>query len=273
MSSALRHEHPTRNGDTLMATTSARAYEPTGDGLGVRDVPRTPDALTIKLGAIAGGTGVALQIVLGHLHPHHEQPNNSAAAFDESAHAHAWAAVHIGQFFGTLLIAFAMLVLCRSLAMQPGAPGALARAATVAILVVASVFAVQMAVDGIALKHAVDTWASATGSAKTSAFQVADGLRSLEKGLSAFFNLMNGTAVLALGLSLIAGRANRRWPGWIGILASIGFLSGGVATATGGFSPRAGMLLQPSLLLLAAFLAVEYVSAWRHDGESPAHPA
>jgi hypothetical protein len=229
---------------------------------------RTPDAPTIKLGAISGGTGVVLQIILGHLHPHHEQPNHSAAAFTEYAHAHAWTAVHIGQFFGTLLIAFAMLVLCRALSRQPGAPGALARGASVAIIVVASVFAVQMAVDGVALKHAVDTWAGATGSAKTSAFQVADGLRSLEKGLSAFFNMMNGTAVLALGLSLIAGHTHRRWPGWIGILASLGFLSGGVATATGGFSPRAGTLLQPSLLLLAAFLAGTYASTWPPQSSS-----
>ena len=256
-----------------MATASAQADELTVGGSKVRGMPQAPDARTLKLGAIAGGTGVVLQIVLGHLHPHHEQPNDSAAAFAEYAHAHAWTVVHIGQFFGTLLIASAMLVLCRSLAGQPGAPGALARVASVAIIVVVSVFAVQMAVDGVALEHAVDTWAGATGGAKTSAFQVADGLRSLEKGLSAFFNMMNGTAVLALGLSLLSGHVHRRWPGWIGILASLGFLSGGVATATGGFSARAGTLLQPSLLLLAAFLAGTYASTWRLGDEPPARRA
>lgn len=255
-----------------MATTSTPVSGPTGNAH-ARRVPRTPDLPTIKLGAIAGGTGVVLQIILGHLHPHHAQPNRSRAAFTEYVHAHAWTAVHIGQFFGTLLIALAMLVLCRSLARQSGGAGTLARGAGVAVIVVVSVFAVQMAVDGVALKHAVDTWAGASGSAKTSAFQVADGLRSLEKGLSAFFNLMNGTAVLGLGLSLIAGRTHRPWPGWIAILASLGFLSGGVATATGGFSPRAGTLLQPSLLLLAVFLAGTYVSTWRGSPGPLAHPA
>jgi hypothetical protein len=100
--------------------------------------------------ADAAGTGVALQIILDHLHPHHEQPNNSVAAFTEYAHAQGWAAIHIGQFVGVVLLAFALLVLCRSPARQPGLPGALAGAGAVAVVVLASVFAVQMAVDGVA---------------------------------------------------------------------------------------------------------------------------
>ena len=150
-----------------------------------------------------------------------------------------------------------------------GGAGTLARGAAVAIVVVVSVFAVQMAVDGIALKHAVDTWAGATGSAKTSALQVAESLRWLEKGLSGLFNLLNGTAVLALGLSLIAGRTSRRWPGWIAIVASIGFLAGGAVTAADGFTPRAGAFLQPALLLLIVFLAAAYVTAWRNTTQPP----
>lgn len=123
----------------------------------------------LMLGAVAGGTGFVLQIVLDHLHPHHEQPNNSVGAFTEYAHAHGWAAVHIGQFLGVLMLAFAMLVLSRSLARQPGLAGAVASGGGIAVIVLVSVFAVQMPVGGVALKHAVSTWAGAAGPTKTSA--------------------------------------------------------------------------------------------------------
>jgi hypothetical protein len=244
-----------------MAIATPHLSAPIG---GAQSPPRAlTDRSMIRLGAIAGGAGVVSELILEHLHPHKAQPNRSTAAFQEYAHAHVWTGVHVGQFLGTLLIAFSLLVLCQALARQPGGPGALARAAAVVLVVVVAVFAVQMAVDGVALKHAVDSWAAASGPAKTSAFQVADGLRWLEKGLSGFFNLLNGIAVLGLGLSLIASRAHRSWPGWVAIVASVGFIAGGAATATGGFSTRAGALLTPALPLLVVFLAGAYHTMWR----------
>jgi hypothetical protein len=246
-----------------MSTTSPQVNAPLGAGAHARRRPPASGRAMLRLGAIAGATGVVLELILQHLHPHHEQPNHSVAAFTEYAHAHAWTAVHIGQFLGTLMIALALLVLSRALAQQSGAAGGLARAAGVVLVLVVGVFAVQMAVDGIALKHAVDDWASATGTARTSAFQVADSLRWLEKGLSGFFNLLNGIALLTLGISLIAGRTHRAWPGWIALLAGAGFLAGGVATATGGFSPHAGAFLEPALPLLVLFLAATYTTMWR----------
>ena len=229
-----------------------------------RQHSRSREKAVLILGAVAAATGLVLQMILEHLHPHHEQPNNSVAAFTEYAHAHGWAAVHIGQFFGVLLIVFALLVLCQSLVRQPGLAGGFARAGAVATVVLASVFAVQMAVDGVALSHAVDTWAGATGTARTSALQVAEGIRSLEKGLSGFFHLMNGTALLALGASIVAARTSRSWPGWVAIASGIGFLAGGASTATTGFSMQSATILRPSLLLLAVFLAGTYASMFRN---------
>jgi hypothetical protein len=251
-----------------MATSAPQVTGVVATSRDARRVSRIPDRTVLRSGAIAGGSGLVLQIILEHFHPHHAQPNNSLAAFTEYAHATGWTAVHVGQFFGTVLIAFALLVLCRSLGRQPGLAGAFASAGGIAVVVVASVFAVQMAVDGVALKHAVDSWASATGTAKTSAFQVAEGVRWLEKGLSGFFHFMNGTALLGLGLSIVSGRTYRSWSGWVAIAAGIGFLAGGASTAAGGFSMKAAMILQPSLLLLAVFLVGSYVSIWRRDMRS-----
>lgn len=255
-----------------MATSAPQLTPATEASRKTRQLSRIPDSTVLIAGALAAGIGFAAQIILGHLHPHQEQPNNSVGAFTEYAHANGWAAVHIGQFFGVLLIGFGLLVLCRSLARQPGLSGALASGGGIAVILLVGVFAVQMAVDGVVLKHAVNTWAGATGSAKTSALQVADAVRWMEKGLSAFFHLLNATALLALGLSVVAGRRYRSWPGWLAIAAGIGFLAGGISTATTGFSAQATTILQPSLLLLVVFLAGMYASLWRTDSRNEPSP-
>ena len=60
------------------------------------------DAPLLRLGA-ALGVVVVLQVVMDRLHPHHVDPNQSAAVFREYAHSEHWTAVHLVQFVGTFL--------------------------------------------------------------------------------------------------------------------------------------------------------------------------
>lgn len=247
-----------------MATSEAQVKSFVEDG-SQRIQPLSPDRdrITLRLGALAGVLGLVVQIVMGHLHPSHADPNDSVAAFKEYSLAHGWTAVHMGQFLGTVLIAFGLAALYRSLSSQPGMAGTFARVGGLAVIVLVGVFAVQMAVDGVALKRASDVWVAATGPAKTSAFQVAEGIRWIEKGLSGFFHLLNGTALVAFGLSIVVGRVYRPWLGFVGIAAGLGFLAGGAVTAHTGFSSEAGTVLTPSLVLLLVFLGGAGVSMWR----------
>ncbi|MDF2745978.1 MAG: hypothetical protein K0S98_262 [Propionibacteriaceae bacterium] len=178
------------------------------------------------------------------LHPSKADPNNSAAAFQEYAASTTWTIVHIGQFFAALLVALALVVLARSLTRQGGVTGALAVVGGASAILVAAIFAVQMAVDGVVLKATIDTWNNATQAAdKSSAYQVAEATRWLEKALSAFFHLANGTTLLILGLAIAFGRGYPGWLGWVGAASALGFLTGGVVTAYTGFSPLAGTVL------------------------------
>jgi hypothetical protein len=120
-----------------------------------------------------------------------------------------------------------------------------------------------MAVDGVALKGAVDTWAHAPAADKPAAFLAADAVRWIEKALSSFFHLLNGSTLVLLGLSVILGHATRRWLGWVGTVAGAGFLVGGVIASRTGFSPESGRFLTPALLLSAVFLIGASVSLWR----------
>jgi hypothetical protein len=225
----------------------------------------------LTVGLVAAVVGILVEIAMGFLHPSHAQPNNSAAAFEEYSHSQDWTYVHIGQFAGTLLVVIALVAIARTMAGQPGMAGASAVVGTVTAVLIGAVFAVQMAVDGVALKGTVDTWAHAqTAADRSAAFLVADGVRWVEKALSSFFHLLNGTTLLALGLSVLFGQMARRWLGWVGVVAGIGFLVGGAITSRTGFSPDASRVLTPALLLSAVFLIGTAVSLRRRHGDD--HP-
>jgi hypothetical protein len=244
----------------------APAADPVSDHLatGAAGAPRTADRSLLTVGVVAAVLGVLVEVAMGFLHPSHAQPNDSAAAFEEYSHSQAWTYVHIGQFAGTVLVVLALVAIARTLSRQPGTAGAMAVVGTLTAVLVAAVFAVQMAVDGVALKGTVDTWAHASSAAdRSAAFLVADGVRWIEKALSSFFHLLNGTTLLALGLSVVLGRMARRWLGWVGIVAGAGFLVGGVITSRTGFSPDSGRFLTPALLLSAVFVIGTAVSLQR----------
>jgi hypothetical protein len=228
--------------------------------------PLTADRSLLRIGAITAVSGIALEVVMQFLHPSEADPNDSAAAFQEYAHSHIWAEVHIGQFAGTLFIVLGLVALSRSLSRQPRVAGALAIVGGVTAVLVAAVFAVQMAVDGVALKGAIDAWTHAVSPAdKAAAFEVADGVRWIEKGLSSFFHLVNGATLLALGLSMALGRTYPRWLGWIGAAAGVGFLAGGTVVARTGFSSPATTVLQVPLLLSLVFVLGSSVVMWRRS--------
>jgi len=221
------------------------------------------DRSLLRLGAVTIVLGLVLQLVMGLLHPSRADPNDSAAAFAEYARSNAWTDIHIGQFAGTLLIVIGLVAVSRHLTRQVGAAGAAAVVGGLTAVLVAAVFAVQMAVDGVALKGAVDTWVGAAEPDRQAAFFAADAVRWTEKGLSAFFHLLNGTTLLTLGLAMALGRLFPRWLGWVGVLAGLAVLAGGVVTAHTGFSMSAGMTLQPALVLGIVFLVGTAVVMWR----------
>ena len=227
---------------------------------------RSAEGALLRLGAVAAVLGVALELAMSFLHPSKADPNDSAAAFAEYAGSSDWAYVHIGQFLGTLLVVITLVALSRPLSRQPGLAGALATVGAVTAVLVAAVFAVQMAVDGVALKGAIDTWSRAsTAAERATAFQVADGIRWVEKSLSSFFHLVNGLTLLSLGLSVALRHRRRRWLGWVGAVSGIGFLMGSLVVARTGFSTDANQVLLPSLLLSAIFVLGSAVAMWRRS--------
>lgn len=256
-----RSNTPRAASSTSPAVAPIGATEP-GRSLGTPATTSNRDRM--RLTAVLMLLGGLSQVPLALLHPHHEPPNDSRAAFAEYARSTDWVWVHLGQYLGTLLLAAGLVSLGVSLTRQRGVTGQLGRLAVVAAVVTAGVFAVQMAVDGIALKAAVDNWAAASDGNQAATYDVADGIRATEKGLSALFHLNNAATLLALGAAMMGRRAHRIL-GCAGAAAGAGFLVVGALTARTGFSPEASTVAVAPTLLLLVFLLGSARALWIGD--------
>jgi hypothetical protein len=230
-------------------------------GRGAELTPTNP--ATLRLGAAAGVLGAVAQIWLGGLHAGTVDPNNSPTVFVEYFGSSIWTLVHVGQYFGTFLIAFAFLTIARSMRNDGGLTEAFAGVGAVAVTVVLAIFAVQMAVDGVALRESIAAWVLAPEPDRAAAYLVAESVRWIEKGLSAFFQLNNGTMLVALGLAVSLGRRYPRWLGIVALGAGVAALAGGLVVARTGFSPQGAAILGPASIAGAVFLVGIGVSMWR----------
>ena len=244
-----------------MTTTRTTLVTPPSDTLRIESMTQ------LRLGTAALVTGLLSQIPLGALHPHREYANDSVAAFHEYARSGDWVLVHLGQFLGLTLATIGLVAMATSLGRHRGAAGFLGLAAAVTAVVSAAVFAVQMAVDGVALKAAIDAWEAASSTADaTAAYQVAESVRSVEKGLSALFNLLNGLTLLSLGAGLSVGDGRGRRLGWIAAMSGVGFVAVGFLTAQTGFSHLATSAALPATGALLVFaVGMAYAGRRRTD--------
>jgi hypothetical protein len=121
----------------------------------------------IRLSATLLFVGELLSLLAGLFHPARENPNNHSAVFAEYANSTNWTAVHLGQFVGMAVIIAGLLVLFFALNVHAGTPGWMGRFAAVSAVVALALYGVLQAVDGVALKQAVDAWASAPDAGET----------------------------------------------------------------------------------------------------------
>ncbi len=154
-------------------------------------------ALRTSASLISGG--VLLSLVAGFFHPDRAPANDHPAAFAEHAHSGAGIAVHLGQFVGMMVIVAGLLALFLVLNGQAGRSvwaGPFGAAAAVLAL---GLYGVLQAVDGVALKHAVDAWATAPEAERAARFASAGTIRWLEWSVRSYHSFMLGVSFLLFG--------------------------------------------------------------------------
>ena len=182
-------------------------------------------------------------------HPHGDE-NDHPVIFTKYADSDAWIVTHIGQFVGVLVILAGFLVLYRALAERDQA-GIVAGLGAASAVAGGAVFAVLQALDGVALKHAVDAWQSASGTEKATRFADAEALRWLEWGLQSYFRFMLGLTFVLFGAAIVRSGIVPRALGAVAIAAGSAYAAIGVAVGYEGFEQPGGMVVQ---LLFVVFV-------------------
>ena len=192
----------------------------------------------LRIGSITFLTGLAIFIISSVFHASREDPTNHLRVFAEYANSPPWIAAHIGQFVGEIIMfaggfvaLFRLLVQSESMTVS-----VLAWIGFAAAIIAASTLSILQAVDGIALKLAVDSWVVAPAEEKMAAFRVAEGIRWTEVGTNSMYRILQGTVAIVFGVAITCSPIVGRWIGAIGIFAGAATIAAGVEVAYVGFA-------------------------------------
>ena len=176
-------------------------------------------------------------IVSTTIHPSTGDPSNHAIVFAEYANYESWIAVHIGQFAGGIMVFAGGFVALFRLIVQSGSSIAstLTWAGLAVTIMTASAIAVLQAVDGIALKMAVDSWVAAPHEEKAIAFRVAEGIRFIEYGTNSIFRILQGTLAIIFGVTIVKSKILSKWIGGSGVVIGAVTIYAGLEVAYLGF--------------------------------------
>jgi hypothetical protein len=207
--------------------------------------------------------GILVILVSEYFHPSREDPMDNRAVFMEYAHSDIWSAVHLAQYFGFLLLLGGLVALYYSVSAKPGVGAGLAPFGLTAAVTTAS-FTVLQAVDVIALKRAVDAWASAPADQETAAFAAAEAVRWIEIVMNSLSFFLSGLALLVYGLAIALSSV---YPSWVGLMTLVSgaalMFHGAVVVGYKGFGPSIPNLV--GLVFLAVWAFIMAVLICRHS--------
>lgn len=216
----------------------------------------------LQIGSIAFIVGLVIILVSTFFHASTHDLTDNVLTFSTYAASETWIAVHIGQFAGVMLIfGGGFVTLSRFLTQSSsGTPTTLAILGLALTIIAASTFSVLQAVDGIALKRAVDSWAlTPDGSDKKPIyFAVAESIRWIEIGINSLFRILEGSVLLLFGMAIVLSKVFRKWIGVFGIITGTSTIITGLGVAYFGFVeiPGIGMFATVTSFIWPIILGV-----------------
>src|SRR5215210_7075396 len=227
---------------------------------------------SLRLSATLLLVGQLLYIVVTQFHADGDA-NNHPTVFAEYAGSGIWTAVHLGQFAGMAILLAGLLALFFVLDVQAGTArwagrfGAASAAATLAL------YGVLQAVDGVALKQAVNAWAGAPDAEKAARFASAEAIRWLEWGVRSYQDVALGLALLLFAAAVARTARLPRPISYLMGLSGLDFLVQGWVVGSEGFPRTQTIAIVLAFVLDLAWTIWLVVVAWRmQDSEAPPRP-
>jgi hypothetical protein len=118
-------------------------------------------------------------------------------------------------------------------------------------------------VDGVALKQAVDAWASAPAAEKATRFASAEAVRWLEWGTNCYHSFMFGLALVLFAIVIVWTARVPRPIGYLMGLSGLAWLVLGWVVGTEGFSATNAVPTYAGTTFLLAWIIWLLIVVWR----------
>jgi hypothetical protein len=226
------------------------------------------DRTSLRLSAWLLLVGQILYIVVTQFHAGGDA-NDHHAIFATYAGNAIWTAVHLGQFLSMAILLAGLFALFFALDVEgetarwAGRFGAASAVATLAL------YGVLQAVDGVALKQAVNAWASAPDAEKAARFASAETVRWLEWGMRSYQNFALGLALLLFAAAVARTAWVPRPIAYLMGLSGLTYLAQGWVAGSQGFSPTQSVAIVLAWVLSLAWMIWLVVVASRMQGSDP----
>lgn len=216
----------------------------------------------LRLAAVLLIVGFVGYVTMTLLHPG-GPANNHRIIFAEYAASASWNIVHLGQFAGVALFVAGLFVLSFALDIRGGGAIWAARLGAVFAALALGLYGVLQAVDGVALKHAVDAWVSASGTEAEARFVSAEAVRWIEWGTRSYQTIMLGFALVLLGIAVALTAVLPKAVGYLMALSGLTYIIQSWVLGVEGFSDTNTFAILAGYVLILAWTVWIALVAWR----------
>jgi hypothetical protein len=206
--------------------------------------------------------GQVLHIVVTQFHAGGDA-NNHPAIFTAYAANAIWTAVHVGQFASMAILIAGLLTLSFTLDVRIGTARWAARFGAASAVAALALYGVLQAVDGVALKQAVNAWASAPEAEKAARFASAEAIRWLEWGVRSYQDFTLGLALLLFAAAALQTACVPRPIASLMGLSGVTFLVQGWVAGSAGFTPTQSFAIVLAWGLSLVWMIWLAIIAWR----------
>jgi hypothetical protein len=177
--------------------------------------------------------------------------------------------VHVAQFASMAIFLAGLLALSFALDVQAGRAKWASRFGAGSTVATLALYGGVLAVDGVALKQAVNAWASAPDAEKAARFASAEAIRWLEWGMRSYQNFALGLALLLFAAANVRTAWVPRPIAYLMALSGLTYLVQGWVAGSEGFSGTETIAIVLAEVLNLVWMIWLVVVAWRmKDSES-----
>lgn len=191
------------------------------------------------------------------------EANNHPAVFAEYAASGTWKLVHLGQFLSMAIMLMGLFALSFAVDGQYAIAKWAGRFGGALAVVALALYGVLQAIDGVALKQAVNAWAGAPDAEKAGRFASAETVRWLEWGVRSYQDIAQGLALVLFAAAVARTDPKARPLAYLMGLSGLVQLVQGWVAGSEGFTQTQSITIVLAWVLNATWMIWLAVIAWQ----------